>query len=431
MSAASTPAAQSAGRAARVILITRAVSRNQGNVALSRVWHRLLTDAFPGERIATLERIPMALKRYDHAWFAAHADPVAAFDALARRLARRSARAPRTARDDAIMLDPDLTRRTRSPRLRRFKLRTWIARLGSYDRAFIDRQGTLAGGELAVLNAAGEFMPGSTDTPIQYMLDLRIAQLLGLKTAFVNTSFQLADALTTRLAVHTLEAADLVLFRDRVSEARYREAGGTRPLILSPDAAMMTRDPAVPRAPTGRIGLTLAGPLATSESARTAWLHLALSLRRDGLEPVFVTNEWFSDAPIFAAWAREHGFETHGLGLEVGPFGDLLAGLDVVVSARLHTGVLALLAGAGIVPVEIGTTKISGYFGQLGIDAISQNLAGDDHWLERTRGAIDAILLDKAGVVARQQAAIRDAAQAAHADLMPLLAALLPPIARG
>lgn len=410
-----------------IALVTRTLTRNQGNVALSRAWQAILERHFPDSEVTLFERIPPRLKRYTLAQFAAARDPVAAFDAAARTLRPGTPWLARAFTGDTIRLDRRSAARIPSRLREKLNLRSRLAHLGLYDADFSGRQALLSQCDLMVMNAAGEFLPRLTDTPLQYLLDLRAAQLLGLKTAFVNTSFEIIDPLVCKLAVHVLDKADLVAFRDHASEARYRQAGGRCTVHIVPDAAMLIDSIQLPKPPTGRVAISLSARLSDGKLVQEQWRNLALQLRDNGLEPVFISNEWQTDEPVFQPWLVRDGFAAEGKGLDVPAYIDMLAGFDAVISARLHTCVLAMLAGTPVIPVEIETSKISGFFEQL--DLPDRPLSTDHGWIDvATRRAVNCACSKQRTALIQQSALTRAQADLA-AQLTELLARFGPPTA--
>ena len=405
-----------------IVLVTRAKTRNQGNVTLSRVWRDLLGQLFPDRRVIALERIPAFLKRYTLAQFESAANPIAAFDAAAQQLADAGRSSPVDAwPGDNIELDRSAAKPIRFARLRHvLQLRQRLAAFGLFDAARTRRQGKVAQASLYVMNAAGEFLPKLTDTPIQYLLDLRAAQLLGVPTAFVNTSFEVEHPLVRRIAAHVLDKADILLFRDHASAANYRAGGGQIDPMVRPDAAMLHGNLQPPQPATARVALSFNGPATTKAGLGEQWLALARAIRAAGLEPVFISNEWFNDAMVWAAWQASDGFAAEGENLDIDDYVAFLGGFDAVISGRLHTCVLAIESGTPVIPVETGTFKLTGLFNQIGlIDRPEQPAPG---WEAPLVERLKAIVADKAGEGARQQAIIASAREKLRADLTGLFA---------
>ncbi len=409
-----------------IVLVTRASTRNQGNVTLSRVWRDLLGDLFPGRRVTVLERIPPFLKRYTLAQFENAADPFAAFDAAAQTLADAGRAAPVDDwAGDVIELDRRAARPIRFTKLRHFlQLRQRLAAVGMFDAARTRRQGTVAQASLYVMNAAGEFLPKLTDTPIQYLLDMRAAQLLGVPTAFVNTSFEVEHPLVRRIAAHVLDKAEILLFRDHASAANYRDGGGTCQPVVLPDAAMLHGKLRAPRPATGRVALSFNGPATTKAGLGEHWLALARAIRAAGLEPVFISNEWFNDAQVWSAWQASDGFAAEGENLDTDDYVDFLGGFDAVISGRLHTCVLAIESGTPIIPVETGTFKLTGLFNQIGL--VDQPEQPHDGWATALVARLTTICADTQTEAGRQQAIIGAARTKLKADIAALFAAKIP-----
>lgn len=408
----------------RIALVTRTLTRNQGNVALSRAWQAIIQRNFPDSEVTLFERIPPRLKRYTLARFATARDPVMAFDAAARSLRPGAPWLARPFNGDTIRLDRRSAARNPSKLREKLNLRCRLAQLGLYDADFSGRQALLSQCDLLVMNAAGEFLPRLTDTPLQYLLDLRAAQLLGLRTAFVNTSFEIVDPLLCKLAVHVLDQADLVAFRDHASEQRYRQAGGQCRVHVIPDAAMLVDSARLPKPPCGRVAISLSARLSDGKMVQEQWRTLALRLRDNGLEPVFISNEWQTDEPVFQPWLATDGFAADGKGFDVPAYIEMLSGFDAVISARLHTGVLAILAGTPVIPVEIETSKISGFFEQL--DMPDRPLSPDKGWIDTaTRRAVDCAR-SKQRIALIQQSSLTRAQAELAAQLTALLARFGP-----
>lgn len=384
-----------------IVLITRTKTKNQGNAALSRAWQGLLGDIWPERPIVTVERVPDFLKRFSARQFAMASDPISAFDRAAAIIAASATAAATPYLADPIVFDDSPPQPRRLSNLRKhLQIRQKLAKFGAYDRARAPRQALIGSAAAVIMNAAGEFLPRLTDTPIQYLIDLRAAQLAGVPTGFVNTSFEVTDPTVRRIAVHVLDRAQAVIFRDRASLANYRVAGGQGPATVVADAAMLHSHLHTAAAPTGRVALAFNGPATEAAGLIPAWIDLAQRLRARGLNPIFVSNEWFNDAPLWRDHLTAHGLSAAGEGLDVDDYVGFLNSFDCVVSGRLHTAVLSVIAGAPAVPVETGTFKITGLFDQIGFD---RPLTVTSNWSAAAADHVSDIVRRKADVVISQQ----------------------------
>ncbi|GGI75393.1 hypothetical protein GCM10007973_10310 [Polymorphobacter multimanifer] len=396
-----------------IILVTKTATQNQGNQALSIAWRDFLTERFPGHAVRPVERAPAYLKRYRARFFAKAADPVAAFDKVAHRLVAQIPRSvPRPPIDAEIRHDGRIRQVVRFRQVRRLlSLRSRLAGLGLAKRAYFQRLALFPGTALVVVNPAGEFQSDATDTAIAYLLEVRCAQLLGIPTAMVNLSFEVEDETVCRLSAFVLDQCALLEFRDSESSTRYAAAGGrAKPLVL-PDAALLT-PPLLPVSdPASRAPMALAinGLQVHQAGLEPEWRALLVRLAEAGHHPVLTSNEWSTDEPFWKPLLADRKITAVGQSADYRAYMALLGTFDVVVSSRLHTCVLAILAGSVVVPVESGTFKLTGFFRQAGFDAQPIRL-GSDGWQDAILARIAEIRNDRATALA-QQTGCRDAAR--------------------
>lgn len=420
---------QTSPGAREIILVTKTLTQNQGNQALSIAWRDFLVASYPGHAVRPVERAPAYLKRYRVSRFAAASDPVAAFDKVARQLV---AQLPKAAKaqppiDAEIRHDDRIRQVVRFRKLRRLlSLRSRLAGLGLAKRTYLKRLALFPGSDLVVVNPAGEFQSDATDTAIAYLLDVRCAQLLGIPTAMVNLSFEVADATVRRLAVHVLDQCALLELRDSESGTEYAAAGGKCQPLLLPDGALLTPPlPPPENDPAKRAPMALAINALQLHQAglESDWLALIDRLLEAGHRPVLTSNEWSTDEPFWGPLLAGRKLTAVGQRADYRAYMALLGGFDVVVSSRLHTCVLAILAGSVVVPVESGTFKLTGFFRQAGFGNLPIRL-GSDGWQDAVVSRITEIRIDRARALA-EQTRIRDAArQHLQASLQAAFAAL-------
>lgn len=395
----------------RIILITKTRTQNQGNQALSIAWRDFLAGQYPQASVRLLERAPSYLKRFTTAQLRAAEDPVEAFDAIARELLGK--RPVHTDKDTSrwnVDHDPGQKQVLRFLNLRKaLRLRSRLAALDVGAAEYHERLAYLCTADMVVVNPAGEFQRNATDTALNYLLETRCAQLSGISTAFVNLSFELADKVLIRVADHVFSRCDVVEFRDTESKAYLDEMGGVSKPLIYPDGAIMT---AVERREErfGKgIALAINALQVRDNNLSTGWDGIIDDLRRAG--PVTLTsNEWTTDHPFWQKYLNLDGVSCDGATWGCFDYAKSLADYDVVVSSRLHTCVLGLIAGAAVVPVETGTFKLTGFFNQIGMTKEPIRM-GDEGWQDRLLTKMKAIAADPAARVAHQDIFI-DAARA-------------------
>lgn len=402
------------GAASEILLITKTVTQNQGNQALSIAWRDTLSACFPDHKVRPVERIPAYLKQFQLRRFAGSSDPVAAFDAVARGLLALLPRQPgvRPAINPVIGHDSKIRQAVHFRRLRRLlSLRSRFASFGLAKRAYVDRLALFRGAAMVVVNPAGEFYPHATDTAVAYLLDVRCAQLLGVPTATVNLSFEVADPTVRRLSTFVLDQCDLLELRDSESQLEYAAAGGRRIPLVLPDAALLTKRPlpAAGDAPRGSVALAINGLQVRDAHLESDWLAFLDRMLAAGLRPTLTSNEWSTDEAFWGPLLAKRNITAVGQEADYRAYMKLLAGFEIVVSSRLHTCVLAMVAGSIVIPVESGTFKLTGFFKQAGFTDLPVRL-GSPGWQDAILARIGSAQADPASMRTIQNAR-RDAAR--------------------
>ena len=401
----------------RIVLITKTATQNQGNQALSIAWRNFLATLYPGSDVRLVERAPAYLKRYTLARIAREADPVAAFDALARDLVSRMPAAP--ASDPScweVRHDAQQQQVIRFLKLRQaLRLRSRLAGLSTGEGAYLSRLAYICQAHLVVVNPAGEFQASGLDTPLHYLLETRCAQLAGAHTAFVNLSFELADPVLTRLSDHVFRHCDLTEFRDTESLDHLRATGGTATPIILPDGAAMSEIVRPAASGGGGLALAINALQVRDHGLSDKWDAFMDRLLARG--PVTLTsNEWTTDFPFWSKYLEQEEVSCEGQTLPFDKYARLLASYDVVISSRLHTCVLGLVAGVPVIPVETGTFKLSGFFNMIGMESDPVRMDAEN-WQDTLMQRIDAVQQDKSARLAQQDRAIGAARARLSAEL--------------
>jgi polysaccharide pyruvyl transferase WcaK-like protein len=385
-----------------IALITRTITQNQGNQALSIAWRDFLRRRYPDSKIRLLERVPAYLKRFTLQTLAESSDPIAAFDRLAQRLV---AKASGSAAAEPTRVDVEYDfRKKRSPRFLKFRrliaFRGLLAKFGYGEKSYLERLAYICSADLVVVNPAGEFAPTSTDTPLSYLLEARCAQVAGARTAFVNLSFEVEDRTLAALSDHVFAQCDVIEFRDIESADYLASLGGAAEPIVLPDGAAMS---AIERTQSrGGKGLALAinALQARAHGLEDQWDAVIEQLSARG-KITLTSNEWTTDFPFWQKYLARDGIECDGRTLPYDDYARFLSDFDVVVSSRLHTCVLGLVAGAPVVPVETETFKLTGFFNMIGMtdEVINTATAG---WEDRLLARIEEVAGDRGGRLALQ-----------------------------
>jgi polysaccharide pyruvyl transferase WcaK-like protein len=398
----------------QISLITKTRTQNQGNQALSIAWRDYLSARYPEARLRMFERAPKHLKRYTVEALASEKNPVAAFDRIAQGLLRRMPANPGP--DPSVWEvrhDPAQQQVVRFRRLRQaLRLRSRIEALNLGASEYLNRLRHITQADLVVINPAGEFFCEALDSALPYLLETRCAQIAGCRTAFVNLSFEVADPTVIRLSDHVFAACDVLEFRDRESEAHLLANGGIAKPLVFPDGAIMTKLERTPERFGNDIALAINALQVGDYNLSEGWDGIIDELRNAG--PVtLVSNEWTTDQPFWKKYLTLEGVSCDGEMLDCFDYARSLARYDVVVSSRLHTCVLGLIAGAAVVPVETGTFKLTGFFNEIGMTREPIRM-GEDGWEVRLLRKIKSVAADPAARVSQQDTFISSAVASWH-----------------
>jgi polysaccharide pyruvyl transferase WcaK-like protein len=359
--------------ASEILLITRVKTLNKGNQALSSAWLAMVRRAFPEAGIRVLERRPRHLAQFTLAQFAAERDPFRAFTATAERLAKLAPGPdfigpppePRIELDES-MPPPDRLAWIRQ----RLNLRGWAARAGLYVDEYRRRLAACQRARLVVVNPAGEFFPREPGPAFYHLLDAFVAHTLGRPTAIVNHTMDIDDPTLRRLIPPLYRQLGLVGFRDDKSVAAFRAMGGDLGNVLvTPDLALTTSTPAGRTRRVGTVGIAINVPEAAAYGYEARWVEAIRGLQAQGFHVVLVSNEFPTDRPFFETTSKQLGLAIEGEGLDADDYAALLGSFDFVITSRMHTAILAMVAGAPVLPVEGASFKISGLFEELGLSA--------------------------------------------------------------
>lgn len=369
-----------------IVLITRARTNNKGNQALSAAWVSLLQDTFAGSQVQVFERRPAHLLRYTLETFERARNPVRAFESVANRLAKLApavavAAAPTP---PVISLDESISPPPRFAALRqRINARKWMARAGVYRETYERRLAACRAAALVVVNPAGEFFPRDPAPALYHLLDAYVAHLLGTPTAIVNHTMDVSDPTLRKLIPALYRQLALVGFRDAPSVDAFVAMGGKLDnVVVAPDLALATSPPTPRSRRPDVIALAIHTPDAASIARLDEWVGLIEMLRGRGFTVVLVSNEFPSDLPFFRRVQARIPIAIEGAGLDYDAYSALLGEFDFIVTSRMHTGILAMVAGTPVVPIEGPSFKITGLFKelQLPVDVVQPTAPG---WRER------------------------------------------------
>ena len=387
-----------------ITVMTRLRTLNIGNEALSNELLKVIQANFPDSALVPLERAPRFLAQYRFSDLPKNLErALGKFESWAENLAQRGISQPYTepshgnAKNISLVLAKAVSPLEISIK-EKLQLRRFASKAGIYDREFNSRLALHSRAKLAILNPAGELNPKSIDPPLRMLLELRAAQLMGAKAGVVNFSVELPDSFTNDLFGSIFALFDFISVRDHQSrEVLLRSGVPAEKLKTTGDLAFLAEpDFDEGKAIAKRLGISaktiaLVANGKFGSSRIQEWAELAHRLHDQGHDLVVLSNELSSDIPFAEKLARFAPVRVIPEQFSYRQYAGLLAQLRLVISSRLHTSVLALVAGTPAVPIELIARRIKGVMEEINYP-LGVPLCTESNWVEEAMKNVSTIL---------------------------------------
>ncbi|QUT05659.1 polysaccharide pyruvyl transferase family protein [Sphingobium phenoxybenzoativorans] len=413
--------------APHIALLTRMTTQNAGNEALSIELMHFLGRLVPTATVRALDRYPRYLEQFKMSAMKGN-DAFAAFDDIAKHLISRFKRdgvalAP-LAEESLVRLDQSarelqgLARRLK----RKIGLRRNLARFPKIGGpALSSTIGTLDWADLLVWNPAGEFHPtGSVDEVYRLLLLVRIAQLLGTKTAIVNHSLEINDPRLADVVAGVYAASDYVGVRDATSVKVVADLGINPSRIFeAPDLVFLaSRDASQsPRDRNNVVGFAINGLEASKDDRE--WDILFRGLKSHALDFVYLSNAMNHDLELATKLAAKYGGTVIDRQPTYRELRRLFGNLSVLVSSRLHSSILSLAEETPVVSIEPSLFKLTAIFEQMRYP-ISTDSFKSAGWGKRLCTEILGAVRDRDDLVSTGNVALQSQLKEIEASYAPL-----------
>lgn len=355
----------------KIFLITKLKTTNVGNQALSEELIRLFT-AHVGKDQLIIDGRPMGLDSYSEARIKSSTDPLKTFERWADAIVSKFASVPEidfTPRTPSVTLltgdHPQLRFEKIKARIR--PLKRFLSRIKAYNAPYRNRLQRLQTCEWLVYSGAGEV--GDNNVFLRQLIELRVAQKLGKKTAAVNQSVVIKTSVYQKLVAHVYGHMDKIVVRGDISRSNLISYGVTRDVFeIAPDTALNTTFHVKSaylmregfKKPVVGINFT---PRVKLDFKKVE--EIVKKIKESDRDIVFLTNEPFEDGPLGTELMRKFGVSLLRNPYDYVAYCSLLGELEFLISTRLHSNVLALVAGTPIIPIEGNVFKTTELLRQL------------------------------------------------------------------
>lgn len=349
----------------QTFVITKLKTTNVGNQALTQELVDMFIDVHPKNKFI-FEGRPMGLDGYTIDRLSKSQDAILTFEKWAKNIADKSKEIDSITFKSLEFVKPQVklisfsnedaaVERIKSKYLR--PLKRYLSRYIVYAPIYKNRLALIKQSETLIYSGAGEV--GDNNVFLRQLLEIRVAQLLGIKTAIVNQSVVLKTKLFYNLTGYVYGKLNQLVVRGSVSKNNLISYGvDASKILMAPDTAFRTSEP------DKNLASELAKKYSISDNTVginiTNWFKTDYSkldeiitiIKNSGYEMVFITNEPFEDNNIGLLFEEKYNIPFIKDKLPYKDYAALLSNLNFLISARLHSNVLALTARTKIIPIE-------------------------------------------------------------------------------
>lgn len=372
-----------------ITIITRMNPPNTGNQALSAAWIGLIRHLFPAYKVYALEREPAALMSFELSSLEPNQDEIwRSFSHAADKLLalpRKSSSADTLeAWPESVKLAPSAPS-LKHRLVRRFRRHVGLLNKRLSDSEYSKRLETYRQSALVIANPAGEFDPSAPpDTPARLLLDLYVASRCGAATAIVNHSVEVEHQNLKLLIPKVYSKFDAVLVRETSSKEALVALGvDDRKIRVATDAVFWSSNAyqggSEPSSQSSSIGLALNSALPHTNDEICKEICRLVTDRFNGVS--FISNCWKQDAACGEMLAQSFDIELQARAMPVDQYVQYLRKFELIISARLHTLILAMSCGIPVIPIEGQIRRVEGIMRDMQYPLPTVQM-GDPDWRE-------------------------------------------------
>lgn len=263
---------------------------------------------------------------------------------------------------------------------------------------YLQRLHVLRSAQVVVYSGAGEV--GEYAPFLRQALELEVLLRFGVRVHGVNQSVVTETPRMDAILAHVYRRFTSVVVRGERSRAKLLGLGlsGDR-ITVAPDTAWRARRVEVERQPGLHVGITVNGFSADLET----WTRIARALKEFGARVTFLTSDPGYDLAPGRLLVERAGIELAPQAVNAEAYRSLLGQMDLVISERLHTAVLAVVQGVPVIPIERGvhkTTEVFEYFGQ-GVEVVMPTPGWPEAVVTRARAILSARGASRSSLLAR------------------------------
>lgn len=364
----------------RILISTKLKSTNIGNQALSDELIKLAELKSENKKYKIVGR-PFGLDKYTFSFFNTN-NPVGDFEKIAQKIAERAAAIPenkfaesdlKSIRSVLLNVEGNVVKTEKLRRIFR-KIRKFYFSFFLFSRAYEDRIKTYRSIDYYLYSGAGEVT--KKDLFLRQLLDLRVAQILGVKVCAINQSVELIDGIENKLLIHVYSKMHKIVVRGKLSKELLIKGGVESSLIqVCPDTAFRNKGEIIIKDKfSKKIAVNL-----TKHKYDTAKFEILLQkLINEGYQITYVTNDPMGDKEIAMELKEKYNISISIKSYNYWEYAKFISNFDLLISTRLHSNELALSTGVPVIPIEAGRFKTTEVLGNIDYPLNVINIERDD-----------------------------------------------------
>ncbi len=385
------------------VVLTRVETLNAGNEALSCEVINFVKSSFPELKLHVEERISHG---YAHIGFnmlskqQSVEDAVAYFDNVATKITEKYRNSPYALTEHVNPIEKKITlvAKGNAPSLKskikqKLQLRSYLSRFSYYDDAVFARLQMMTKAEFCIMNAGGEWQDHSSNSALKMLVELLAAHKLGAKVGIVNFSFEITNQFESSILAAILNKLDYVSVRDTISNKVLVDCGfNHRNASVTPDLAFCAQVDmtGVTKQQNSPPRIAVVVRTHENETSVSDWEKLVTQLTAFGSVTI-ISNEVGTDKEVMDKLAAISGVSAYNEFLSYKDYCRKLTEFDCIVSARLHSGVLGMIAQVPVVLIEPFEWRIIGLFADVGYELKAVPLKSPT-WIEDVLGNTEKVL---------------------------------------
>jgi polysaccharide pyruvyl transferase WcaK-like protein len=345
----------------KVFLITKLKTSNIGNEALSYEIIKLFKDVAK-EAIINVNGRPFGLDGYLPSRLLKVNDPINEFEKWTDKIVKKIKAEPNVefeANDGKVILYQQKT----DYKVDKWKsklrpIKRFINSLFVYSNEYKKRASILKASNWLIYSGAGEVTDGyrgdfnDAHVFLRQMIEIRVAQKLGINTAAVNQSIFVNQALSQKIIAHVYKNMKKIIIRGTSSRDALINYGVPADIIeMAPDSAINTHFENAGKVVKDKniVGLNFSNHVKINEEQMGEILDYLTSI---GKKVYYCTNEPIGDYALIETLSNKFNLPILDGFNNYNEYAQKLSEFDFVISARVHTNMLSMISHTTVIPIE-------------------------------------------------------------------------------